>query len=170
MLIIRRHIFLSLAPKKIIAVEVNEYRLNLAKELGADVVINPLKEDVIARVLEETNGRGADVIGEFSGNKVAIEQAFKYLKAGGGLSMLGIPSKDIDIDVANDIVFKGARIYGVVGRRIYDTWYQVKELIDNDMLDLDKVITHVLPMSKVIEAMEIMGSGNSGKIILFPGE
>jgi len=156
--------------KKIIAVEVNEYRLNLAKELGADVVINPLKEDVIARVLEETNGRGADVIGEFSGNKVAIEQAFKYLKAGGGLSMLGIPSKDIDIDVANDIVFKGARIYGVVGRRIYDTWYQVKELIDNDMLDLDKVITHVLPMSKVIEAMEIMGSGNSGKIILFPGE
>ena len=156
--------------KKIIAVEVNDYRLNLAKELGADVVINPLKEDVIARVLEETNGRGADVIGEFSGNKVAIEQAFKYLKAGGGLSMLGIPSKDIDIDVANDIVFKGARIYGVVGRRIYDTWYQVKELIDNNMLDLDKVITHVLPMSKVIEAMEIMGSGNSGKIVLIPGE
>jgi len=156
--------------KKIIAVEVNEYRLNLAKELGADVVINPLKEDVIARVLEETGGRGADVIGEFSGNKIAIEQAFKYLKAGGGLSMLGIPSKDIDIDVATDIVFKGARIYGVVGRRIYETWYQVKELIDNDSLDLDKIITHVLPMSRVLEAMEIMGSGNSGKIVLIPGE
>ena len=156
--------------KKIIAVEVNEYRLKLAKELGADVVINPLKEDVIKRVLEETNGRGADVIGEFSGNKRAIEQSFKYLKAGGGLSMLGIPSQDIDIDVANDIVFKGARIYGVVGRRIYDTWYQVRELIDNDQLDLDKIITHVFPMSKVLEAMEIMGSGNSGKIVLIPGE
>lgn len=156
--------------RKIIAIEVNEYRLKLAKELGADVVINPLKEDVIARVLEETDGRGADVIGEFSGNKTAIEQAFKYLKSGGGLSMLGIPSQDIDIDVANDIVFKGARIYGVVGRRIYDTWYQVKELIDNDLLDLDKIITHVLPMSKILEAMEIMGSGNSGKIVLIPGE
>ncbi len=156
--------------KKIIAVEVNEYRLNLAKELGADVVINPLKEDVIKRVLEETNGRGADVIGEFSGNKTAIEQSFKYLKAGGGLSMLGIPSKDIDIDVANDIVFKGIQIYGVVGRRIYETWYQVKDLIDNELLDLDKIITHTMPMSKALEAMEIMGSGNSGKIVLIPGE
>lgn len=156
--------------KKIIAIEVNEFRLNLAKELGADVIINPLKEDVIARVLEETNGRGADVIGEFSGNKTAIEQAFKYLKAGGGLSLLGIPSKDIDIDLANDVVFKGITVYGVVGRRIYETWYQVKELIDNDLLDLDKIITHVMPMSKIHEAMEIMGSGNSGKIVLIPGE
>jgi len=154
--------------KKIIAIEVNEYRLDLAKKLGADVVINPLKEDVIARVLEETEGRGVDVIGEFSGNKVAIEQAFKYLKSGGGLSMLGIPSKDIDVDVANDIVFKGIQIYGVVGRRIYETWYQVKELIDNDMLDLDTLITHTYPMSKITEAMEIMGSGNCGKIIIDP--
>ena len=160
----------ALKAKKIIAIEVNEYRLNLAKELGADVVINPLKEDVIKRVYEETNGRGPDVVGEFSGNKTAIEQAFKYVKAGGGLSLLGIPSKDIEIDLANDIVFKGIQIYGVVGRRIYETWYQVKELIDNNLLDLDKVITHVMPMSKIEEAMEIMGSGNSGKIILIPGE
>ena len=156
--------------RKIIAIEVNEYRLNLAKELGADVIINPLKEDVIKRVLEETGGRGADVVGEFSGNKVAIEQAFKYVKAGGGLSLLGIPSKDIDIDLANDVVFKGIQIYGVVGRLIFDTWHQVKELIDNDMLDLDKVITHVMKLSEVKEAMEIMRSGNSGKIILVPGE
>ncbi len=156
--------------KKVIAIEVNDYRLNLAKEIGADVVINPLREDVIKRVLEETNGRGADVIGEFSGSKVAIESAFKYIKKGGGLSMLGIPSRDVDIDVANDIVFKGIRIYGVTGRRIYSTWEQVKELVDNNMLDLDKIITHVFPMSKIHEAMEIMGSGNSGKIVLVPGE
>jgi len=156
--------------KKIIAIEVNEYRLNLAKELGADVVINPLKEDVIKRVLEETNGRGADVVGEFSGNKHAIEQAFKYVKAGGGLSLLGIPSKDIEIDLANDIVFKGIRIYGVVGRRIYDTWHQVRELIDSKSLDLDKIITHTFKLSEFQKAMDIMGSGNSGKIVLIPGE
>ncbi len=156
--------------KKIIAVEVNEYRLKLAKELGADIVINPHKEDVIARVLEETNGRGADVVGEFSGNKHAIEQAFKYVKKGGGLSLLGIPSKDIEIDLANDVVFKGLNIYGVVGRRIYETWNQVKELIDNDMLDLDKIITHTFKLSEFQKAMDIMGSGNSGKIVLIPGE
>ncbi len=156
--------------KKIIAIEVNEYRLDLAKKLGADVIINPKQEDVITRVLEETEGRGADVIGEFSGNKTAIEQSFKYLKRGGGLSMLGIPSKDIDVDVANDIVFKGIQIYGVVGRRIYETWYQVKELVDNDMLDFETLITHTYPMSKIEEAMEIMGSGNCGKIVIVPGE
>lgn len=156
--------------KKIIAIEVNEYRLNLAKELGADVIINPKQEDVIERVLAETNGQGPDVIGEFSGNKIAIEQAFKYLKPGGGLSLLGIPSKDIEVDLANDIVFKGIRVYGVVGRRIYDTWYQVKELVDNDMLDFDKIITHTFPMSKIDEAMKLMGSGNCGKIVIDPRE
>jgi threonine 3-dehydrogenase len=156
--------------KKIIAVEVNDYRLKLAKELGADVIINPLKEDVVARVLEETNGRGADVVGEFSGNKHAIEQAFRYVKAGGGLSMLGIPTKNIEIDLAKYIVFKGLNIYGVVGRRIYDTWYQVKDLIDNNMLDFDKIITHTFKLTEFQKAMELMGSGNCGKIVLLPGD
>jgi len=156
--------------KKIIAVEVNEYRRNLAKELGADVVINPLEEDVITRVLEETHNRGADVIGEFSGNKTAIEQSFKYIKPGGGISLLGIPAKDITIDLANDVVFKGISIYGVVGRKIYDTWYQVKDLIDRKVLNLDKIITHTMPLKDVEKAAEIMKSGNSGKIVLIPQE
>ncbi|MCF7927310.1 MAG: L-threonine 3-dehydrogenase [Candidatus Izimaplasma sp.] len=156
--------------KKIIAIEVNEYRLNLAKELGADVIINPKKEDVIKRVLEETNGKGPDVIGEFSGNKTAIEQAFHYIKRGGAISLLGIPDKDIDLDLANDVVFKGIHIYGVVGRRIYDTWHEVKRLIDEDVLELDKIITHTMPLKDIDEAMKIMKSGNSGKIVLIPGE
>lgn len=156
--------------RKIIAIEVNEYRLNLAKELGADVIINPAKEDTVIRVFEETNGRGPDVIGEFSGNKYAIEDAFKYCKPGGKISLLGLPTKDIEIDLANLIVFKGITVYGVVGRKIYDTWYQVKDLVDQNKLDFDKIITHVMPMSKIEEAMKIMGSGNSGKIVLIPGE
>ena len=156
--------------KKIIAVEVNAYRRDLARKIGADVVIDPINEDVIKRVREETSMQGVDVIGEFSGNKTAIQSAFKYLKRGGGLSMLGIPSETIDIDVANDIVFAGISIYGVVGRRIYDTWHQVKELIDNDSLHLDMIITHEFPLKDINKASEIMGSGNSGKIVLIPEE
>lgn len=160
----------ALKARKIIAIEINDYRLNLSRKLGADVTINPLEEDVVARVLEETNGHGADVIGEFSGNQVAIEKAFKYLKPGGGLSLLGIPSKDVDVDVASDIVFKGIQIYGVVGRRIYDTWYQVKDLVDSGVLDLDTVITHTMTLDDIEKAMDIMGSGNSGKIVLKVGQ
>lgn len=154
--------------KKVIAIELKEYRANLAKKIGADVVINPLKEDVISRVLAETEGEGVDVVGEFSGNPLAIQQAFKYIKLGGKMSMLGIPSKKIEIDVANDVVFKGISIYGVVGRKIYDTWYQVKELIESNKLHFEDIITHVLPLSNINEAAEIMGSGESGKIVIIP--
>lgn len=160
----------AMGAKTVIAIEVNEYRQNLAKELGADYVINPRTQNTIEEILTITNGKGVDVIGEFSGNKSAIQDAFKYLKAGGGLSMLGIPSEPITIDVANDIVFKGIQIYGVVGRRIYDTWYQVKDLITNNKLHLDKIVTHKFPMSKINEAAELMGSKASGKIILVPEE
>jgi threonine 3-dehydrogenase len=161
---------LAYGAKKVIAIEVNEYRRNLAKKIGADVIINPLKEDVIKRVLEETGGRGVDVVGEFSGNKGAIEQAFKYVKKGGYMSMLGIPSQKIEIDLANDIVFKGINIYGVTGRRIYDTWYQVKELIESNKLHLSDIITHQFALKDINKAGELMGTGNSGKIVLIPEE
>ena len=159
---------LALGAKKVIAIEVKEYRRKLAKELGAHVVINPVKEDVIKRVLEETKGLGVDVVGEFSGNKQAIEAAFKYIKAGGGLSILGLPTEPVEIDISGDVVYKGLRIYGVTGRRIYDTWYQVKELIESGKLHLDKIITHQFPLEKINEAAELMGSGESSKIVLIP--
>lgn len=158
----------AIGAKKIIAIELNDYRINLAKELGADVVINPLKENVINRVLEETNGKGVDVVCEFSGNKNAIESAFKYIKAGGKMSMLGICDQNIEVDFSNDVIFKGISIYGVVGRKMYETWDQVKDLISNNMLDLEKIVTHFYKLNEMEEAMAKMISGNSGKVVLVP--
>lgn len=158
----------AVGAKKIIAIEVNDYRINLAKELGADVVINPLKEDVIQRVLEETDGAGVDVVTEFSGNKKAIEQAFKYVKPGGKMSMLGIVSSNIEIDLSNDVVFKGITIYGVVGRLLFKTWDQVTELVQSGKLNLDKIITHTFPLKDIEKGMDVMISGNSGKVVLIP--
>jgi threonine 3-dehydrogenase len=158
----------ALGAKKIIAVEVNEYRIEFAKRLGADVVINPIKEDVIKRVLEETGHEGVDVVTEFSGNKGAIEAAFKYIKRGGKMSMLGIGDGKINIDFSNDIVFKGVSIYGVVGRLMFKTWEQIQELISSGKLHLDKIVTHVYRLDQMEEAMAIMRSGNSGKVVLIP--
>ncbi|MFH0993145.1 MAG: L-threonine 3-dehydrogenase [bacterium] len=154
--------------KRVFAIEINEYRRAKAKELGADLVIDPLATDVIKTIREATGGKGVDVVGEFSGNKTAIEQAFKYVKAGGGIAMLGLPNQSIEIDVANDVVYKGLSIYGVTGRRIFETWHQVKELIDNDRLHLDKIVTHVFPLKDINKAAELMASGRSGKIVLIP--
>ena len=156
----------AMKAKKIIAIEINDFRINLAKELGADVVINPLKEDVIQRVFEETDGRGVDVVTEFSGNKSAIEAAFKYVKRGGKMSLLGIASTDIDIDLSNDIVFKGISIYGVVGRLMFKTWDQLTDMIKHHQLDLEKIVTHFYPFDQMEEAMATMISGNSGKVVL----
>jgi threonine 3-dehydrogenase len=158
----------AVGAKKIIAIEINEYRIQLAKELGAHVVINPLKENVIDRVLEETDGKGIDVVTEFSGNKTAIEQAFKYIKPGGKMSMLGIVDSNIEIDLSNDIVFKGITIYGVVGRKMFQTWDQVTLLVQSGKLDLNKIVTHTFRLTEMEEAMKVMMSGNSGKVVLIP--
>jgi threonine 3-dehydrogenase len=158
----------AVGASKVIAIEVNPYRIALAKELGADVVINPMEDDVIARVLAETDGLGVDVVAEMSGNKVAINQALKYIKLGGRMSMLGIPNGHVEIDLAKDVIFKGIKIHGIVGRRMYDTWYQVKGLIQSGKLQLDKIITHRLPMEAFEEGMALMASGNCGKVVLFP--
>ena len=154
--------------KRVFAIEVNEYRRNKAKDLGADLVIDPTKCDVVKTIKDATNGKGVDVVGEFSGSKPAIEAAFKYVKAGGGIAMLGLPNQPIEIDVSGDVVYKGLSIYGVTGRRIFETWHQVKDLLDHDKLHLDKVVTHVMPLSDVNKAAELMAAGLCGKIVLIP--
>jgi len=156
--------------KKVIAIEVNDYRRKIAKNLEADVIINPLSEDVYEKVLSVTNGRGADVVCDFSGNKRAIELAFKYVKRGGKMSLLGLPNENISIDLSNDVVFKGIEIYGVVGRRIYETWDKVSELVRQDKLHFDKFVTHQFPLKDIEKAAETMEKKNCGKIILFPGD
>ncbi|KGG80332.1 L-threonine 3-dehydrogenase [Caloranaerobacter azorensis H53214] len=158
------------SASKVIAIEVNEYRIELAKKMGADVVINPVKENVVERVLEETSGYGVDVVAEMSGNVMAIQQAFKYIKLGGRMSLLGIPSKNVELDLANDIIFKGITIQGIVGRRMYNTWHQVKGLLASGNLNLEPIITHKLPLEEFEKGMELMKSGNCGKVVLYPNK
>ena len=158
----------AVGASKIIAIEINDYRLNLSKDLGADICINPLKEDVIKRVLKETNGLGVDIVCEFSGNKQAIEDAFKYIKNGGKMSLLGITESNVEVDLSKDIVFKGITIYGVIGRLMYKTWHQVHGLLSGGRLDLDKLITHTYSLNDFEKGIDVMKSGNSGKVVLIP--
>lgn len=155
----------AVGAQKIIAIETIDERLNMAKELGADVVINAAKEDVIKRVLEETNNKGVDLVLELSGNKHAIRQAITYIKKGGSLSLLGIFDEDANIDL-NEVVFKGLSLYGVTGRKMYESWDQIQALLDSKKLNLEKIVTHELPFERIDEAFEIMKSKTCGKVIL----
>jgi len=157
-----------LGAKKVVAVEIDEYRIQMAKELGADVCINPIKEDVIARMKEETDGKGIDVACEFSGNKQAIEAIFKYIGLNGKISILGIPRGELSIDVANDVVFKGVTIYGVLGRKMYETWDKAAEIVASGKIDFSKIVTHTYDLENYEEAFDLMRSGQCGKVVLIP--
>jgi threonine 3-dehydrogenase len=130
-------------------------------------VIDPLQEDVTARILEETGGEGADVLLEMSGNAQAIAQGLRSLRYGGHVSLLGIPSRPLEVDLADGVIFKGAVVRGIAGRRIWETWYQTRGFLESGM-DLTPIITHDLPLSEFETAFELVASGQSGKVVLRP--
>ena len=150
----------------IFAIEPNHKRLDIATTMGANYVYNPIETDPVQAILELTDGLGVDVVLEMSGNAGAIHQGFKALRNGGRVSLLGIPSRNVDFDLANDIIFKGATVYGISGRRIFDTWYRTRRILEAGQLDLKQVITHTLPFDQIHDAMEIMKSGDCGKIVM----
>jgi threonine 3-dehydrogenase len=152
---------------RIIMVEPAAFRRNLAARVGSDVVIDPGSENVVARLMEETNGEGVDVVLEMSGNPGAIGQAFGALRYGGHVSMLGIPSRPVELDLADGVIFKGATIHGISGRRIWETWYQTRGFLESGM-DLSPIITHVLPLKEFAKAFDLVASGQSGKVVLLP--
>ncbi len=145
--------------------EVNSYRMDMARRLGADLVVDPTRQDPVARVRELFPG-GADVVLEMAGHPDAVTQSLKMVRAGGRVSMLGIPAQDISIDVANDIVFKGIEIHGIAGRQMWRTWHQMAGLLRSGLVDLDQIITHRMPWEEFDRGMKLMGEGTSGKIVL----
>ena len=150
----------------IIASDVSDYRLSLAKQLGADHTINPTKDDadLITRV---TGGEGVDVALEMSGNPTAIHKCFQYVKNGGRVTLFGIPEAQVSFDMTNEIIFKGIRVYGVTGRRLFQTWYRLSGLFKAG-LNIKPVVTHVLPLDRFAEGFDLVAKGQCGKVVLRP--
>jgi threonine 3-dehydrogenase len=151
---------------KVIASDVNVTRLELARRMGAHRTVNASVEDVVRVVLEETAGEGADVVCEMSGVPSALHQAFAAVRLGGRVQLLGLPKEQVSIDFATEIIFKGITVYGVIGRKMYDTWHQMRRYLTAGLLDPRPVITHQFPLTKIDEALAAIRSGDAGKIIL----
>ncbi|HEX4600871.1 MAG TPA: L-threonine 3-dehydrogenase [Gemmatimonadales bacterium] len=151
---------------KVIASDVNAKRLALAAQMGAQVTINAATDDVVRTVLGETGGEGADVVCEMSGAPAALHQAFGAVRLGGRVQLLGIPTGAVPIDLAREIIFKGITVYGVVGRKMYETWHQMQRYLAAGLLDPRPVITHQFPLAKIDEALAAIRAGDAGKIIL----
>src|SRR6266496_4276165 len=151
---------------KVIASDVNPTRLALAEKMGAHVTINAKRDDVVKTVLAETAEEGADVVCEMSGVPSALHQAFAAVRLGGRVQLLGIPDGEVPVDLANEIIFKGITVYGVIGRKMYQTWHQMRRFLLGGQFDPRPVITHKFPLAKIDEALAAIRSGDAGKVIL----
>lgn len=150
----------------VMASDLNPTRREIARKMGAHAVMDPAAENVIARVNQVTSGDGADVVCEMSGHPSGHAQAFAVARPGGRVNMLGTPSRKTEVDFAADVIFKGLTIYGVTGRRMYDTWQQMGRIIRAGQFDPSPVITHRFPLERMADAIGVIKDGSAGKVIL----
>lgn len=149
----------------VMAADVNPYRLELARRMGADYTIDSRHVPLSEAIRDCTGGEGAEVILEMSGHPDAIRQGFEAAAPAARVSLLGIPTREVSLDLSSHIIFKGLRVDGITGRRMYQTWYQVKGLLEQQRIDLTPLITHRFPLHRYEEAFGLMTSGQCGKIV-----
>jgi threonine 3-dehydrogenase len=158
----------SLGAWKVIAVEPNEHRRAMAVTMGADLVVDPVADDPVAAVMDATNGQGAEVVLEMSGNAHAIDQGTRMLARGGRMSLLGLPDGAVTLDLNDQVIFKEARLQGSTGREMFRTWQQTTTLLSTGRVDVAPVITHRFALDRFAEAFDTTASGKAGKVILLP--
>jgi threonine 3-dehydrogenase len=154
--------------RAVFATDINPERLAMAEKMGADLVMDA-RDDVAARLKSETDGNGVDIVLEMSGSAAALHQGLAAVTNGGRVSLLGTHAVPATLDLSQEVIFKGIRIYGITGRRLWDTWYRTTALLEEG-LDIKPIITHRLPLADYAKAFDLVASGHAGKIVLLPQE
>jgi threonine 3-dehydrogenase len=153
---------------RVIATDVNPYRLGLANKMGADALLDTSSGDAV-EAIREAAGAPVDVALEMSGNAGAIEQALRALRPGGWISLLGLPVRPVTLDLNALVIQKGVTVHGIFGRRIWETWEQTRRLLEGGLVDVRPLITHRVGLDDVEEALQLLEHGESGKVVMFPG-
>ncbi|AWF80656.1 L-threonine 3-dehydrogenase [Microbulbifer sp. A4B17] len=150
--------------RHVVITDINEYRLDLARKMGATRAVNVAKENLSDVMNELGMSEGFDVGLEMSGVPVAFRDMIAAMNHGGKIAMLGIPAGEMAIDWGQ-VIFKGLMIKGIYGREMFETWYKMASLIQSG-LDLTPIITHQFSIDDFQKGFDTMGSGESGKVIL----
>nr|WP_298412165.1 L-threonine 3-dehydrogenase [uncultured Halomonas sp.] len=155
-----RHI----GARHVVITDVNDYRLELAAKMGATRTVNVSREKLQDVMADLDMSEGFDVVLEMSGVTSAVAEMLDVINHGGKIAMLGIPPKEMAIDWTK-VIFKGLTIKGIYGREMFETWYKMASLIQSG-LDLSPIITHRFGIDDFEKGFEVMGSGQSGKVVL----
>lgn len=152
--------------RRVFATDINPDRLEMARTMGAHDVFDA-RGDVATELRKATDGDGVDVVLEMSGAESALHQGLAAVTNGGRVSLLGTHTRPATLDLSEEIIFKGIRVYGITGRRLFETWYRTTALLEEG-LDLTPIITHRLPLSGFQAAFDLVAAGDAGKVVLLP--
>ncbi|MBN9501788.1 L-threonine 3-dehydrogenase [bacterium SCN 57-13] len=154
----------ALGAAKVVATEVSPFRIDLARQVGVDVVLNPSQVDV-AKELDVLVPGGFDGTLEMSGHPSSLGLAIEHTRPGGRLSLLGVYGQNTQSIDINALIFKGIDLQGIVGRKLWQTWDDMAALLATGKLNLDPVITHQMHYTEFQRAMELMKAGEAGKVV-----
>ncbi len=157
---IARHV----RARHVVVTDVNEYRLDLARKMGATVAANVQKTSLVDIMGQLGMTEGFDVAMEMSGNGEALRSMLERMNNGGRVAILGIPPTEVSIDW-NHVIFKGLVLKGIYGREMFETWYKMASMLTSG-LDVSPVLTHQFSADKYMDAFEAMKTGRSGKVVL----
>lgn len=150
--------------RHVVITDVNDYRLDLARKMGATATVNVTTDLLDKTMLDLGMEEGFDVGMEMSGNPQAFRDMLQTMHHGGKVAMLGILPADTAIDW-NQVIFKGLELKGIYGREMFETWYKMSSMLQSG-LNIGPVITHHFPIDDYLPAFELMESGQTGKVIL----
>lgn len=157
---IARHV----GARNVVITDVNDYRLDLARKMGATRTINVMQEKIEDVMKQLGMKEGFDVGLEMSGNAQAFRQMLATMNNGGKIALLGLPPSDVAIDW-NQVIFKGLLLKGIYGREMFETWYKMVSMLQSG-LDISPVLTHHFPIADFQQGFDVMRSGKSGKVVL----
>ena len=152
----------------VVATDTEPYRLKLAREMGADLALDARDPDTVGRILEATNGDGVEVVLEMSGAGPALNQALEFITRGGRISLLGIFPEPVAVDLSDMVIQRGIRLYGIYGRRIYDSWERTQALLRSGRFNPTPILTHRFDLADWERGFELIASRHAGKVVLIP--
>lgn len=158
----------TFGARQVIACDLVDERLATASEMGADVVINSGSCDLVAEVRRLTGGAGVDAAIDITGAAPAINNSLRCVRAAGKLVCVGLPTKNVEMDLTNDLIYREVQMTGVSGRKIWDTWTDFAKVMKGPYYKLDKVMGNRFRLEEFDQALEQIHSGVPGKMIVYP--
>ena len=155
---------LAYGANRVYAVDISVNRLKMAQSFGATKAFNGEKDPLEKIILDETRGIGVDMVLEISGSQRAYDQGLRILRKAGTFVVIGLPSRPIQLEIPTNVMYKEAKIFGITGREMYETWIQVIQLIQSRKVNLEKVVTHQLPPEKFEEGFKAAKEAQHGKV------